>query len=188
MSSSALAEPPGSMNVDQFLAWSETVPGRHELVDGEAFAMAPERVGHARLKYRVQRALEAGIQRAALRCEMLPDGITVRVNESTAYEPDALVHCGDPLDPRSIEAPAPVIVVEVISPGTRSIDTGKKAFGYLRLPSLHHYLIVEPERAVVIHHRRTGETTFETRFLREGSLVLDPPGLECDIGEIFATT
>jgi Uma2 family endonuclease len=41
--------------------------------------------------------------------------------------------------------PNPVIVVEVSSPSTRKIDASLKMTGYFSLPSVHHYLIIDPE-------------------------------------------
>ena len=96
--------PRSRMDVDAFLAWSETVPGRHELVDGEVVAMAPEQARHARVKFAVQSALDRGLRALGSSCEMLPDGITVRIDAHTAYEPDALVYCGPRMDPDAIEA------------------------------------------------------------------------------------
>ena len=75
------------MNVDQYLTWAQEHPGRYELSDGEVVAMSPEGAGHAAVKYAVQTALLAGIRVRGLPCHMLPDGMTVRVDESTAYEP-----------------------------------------------------------------------------------------------------
>ena len=56
----------------------------------------------------------------------LPDGMTVRINDLTAYEPGALVYCGTKLAPRAIEVANPVIVVEVLSPSTRHVDLAAK--------------------------------------------------------------
>jgi Uma2 family endonuclease len=53
------------MNVDEFLAWAEGQPGRFKLVDGEVFAMSPERAGHALAKYAAQTALNRAIARWA---------------------------------------------------------------------------------------------------------------------------
>src|SRR5690349_1204219 len=73
------ALPKHKMTVDEFLAWAETHPGRYELVDGEIYMMTPQRTAHAERKYRVSKALEAGILSAGLDCHMLPDGVSVRV-------------------------------------------------------------------------------------------------------------
>lgn len=178
-------QPKPRMTVDEFLAWAEERPGRYELVDGEVFAMSPERVGHARTKYRVQSALLRAIERAGLTCEMLPDGITVRVDHDTAYEPDALVQCGDRMPDDSVEATAPIIVVEVISPSSKAIDTNKKLGGYFRVPSVMHYLIIEPKRPMVIHHWRGNGDTIETRVVASGNIDLFPPGIRLDVADLF---
>src|SRR5262245_52410752 len=82
------------MTVDEFLVWAEGQDGRWELYNGVPYAMAPERVGHGRVKFAVQTALRQGIRKAGLTCYMLPDGATVRVSPHVAHEPDALVYCG----------------------------------------------------------------------------------------------
>lgn len=173
------------MTVDEFLAWAATQPGRFELVNGKVVTMSPERVVHGRLKFRIQKALEKGVQQAGLGCEVLPDGATVRVDAATAYEPDALVYCGERLDDEAVEVPNPLVVVEVISPGTATHDTGRKLSGYFQVPSVQHYLMVDPERRVVIHHRRASGELIETRVVREGRLVLDPPGMEFSVADLF---
>lgn len=178
------AKPQKAMTVDEFLTWSVTAPGRYELVHGEVLAMTPERIGHSRTKFAVQSALEKAIAGRDVPSRMVPDGATVRIDPTTAYEPDALVYCGKPLSDHAIEVPSPVIVVEVLSPGPAGHDTGEKLVGYFRLPSVSHYLIVDPVRRVVIHHRRN-DALIETRILSGGVLSLSSPGLEIRIAELF---
>jgi Uma2 family endonuclease len=175
------------MDVDQFLTWALDRPGRYELVGGEVVAMAPQRVRHADVKFAVQSALRSAIRRAGTSCHMLPDGMTVRIDAETAYEPDALVYCGPPLPPDAVEVPEPVIVVEVLSPGTKRVDTGEKFSGYFSLPSIRHYLIVNPTTRVVTHHARGTGDLIQSRIVAEGPLSLDPPGLELGAADLFAT-
>lgn len=148
--------------------------------------MSPERVRHAVTKFAVQMALHAAIRAGGVRCEMLPDGLSIRVDEQTVFEPDALVHCGARLDPDATTVPEPLIVVEVLSPSTKHVDTGFKFQGYFRLPSLRHYLILDTERRTVIHHRRSTDDLIETRIATSGDLVLDPPGLALSAASLFA--
>ena len=183
MSPVTIAQPKPRMNVDEFLAWAEGQPGRFELEDGRIVAMAPERARHAETKFAVQTALAGAIRRAGAPCHMLPDGMTVRIDDATAYEPDALVYCGDRVSGDAVEI-APIVVVEVLSPGTSSRDLGDKFVGYFEVPSIQHYLLVDPLRRRVIHHRR-GDGLIETRFLAEGALTLEPPGLAVPVAEMF---
>ena len=182
----ALDKPPGRMTVEEFVAWAMTQPeGRFELVNGAVVAMAPERAAHARLKARVWRALDDRIRERGLPCEVLPDGMTVRIDEHTAYEPDAQVHCGEPLADDAVIVPAPVIVVEVLSPSTATRDTGAKLADYFRMASLRHYLIVRTDRPTVIHHRRGDADVIETRVVTAGALELDPPGITLELDRIY---
>ena len=182
----ALDRPPGRMTVDEFLAWAIVQPeGRFELVDGTVVAMAPERAGHARLKSEVWLSLRDGIQSAGLPCEALPDGMTVKIDEHTAYEPDAVVHCEEALPDDALIVPAPVIVVEVLSPTSKAHDAGAKLADYFRLLSVRHYLLVRTERQTVIHHRRGAGDLIETRVVTSGTLDLDPPGITLDLDRIY---
>lgn len=91
MSVQPQAGPSARMNVDEFLVWAEGQPGRYELVDGEVFAMSPERVRHAETKLETYQALGAAIRAAGFPCRVLPDGVTVRIDASASFEPDAPV-------------------------------------------------------------------------------------------------
>ncbi len=182
------APAPRRMTADEFIAWAMTRPEteHYELVTGEVVAMSPERLGHARTKNRVVRALEEAIGEARLPCEALPDGMAVRIDGTTVYEPDASVRCGPALDDDVTEIDDPLVVVEVISPSTGGRDRSAKLADYFRLPSVRHYLIVNIARRSVIHHRRAEADLIETRIVAGGELALDPPGLRLQTGSLFA--
>ncbi|MEZ5935918.1 MAG: Uma2 family endonuclease [Alphaproteobacteria bacterium] len=180
----ATLEPP--MTVEQFFAWLEDKPDRprYELIAGEPVEMSPERVRHAKVKLEVCLALRQAIERAGLPYTALTDGVAVRVDDHTAFEPDASVAAEESLDDDSVLVPEPVIVVEVLSPSTAMRDASIKLEDYFRVPTIDHYLIVDPERRVVFHHRRIGPK-IETEIFREGRLVLDPPGIDVEVGAFF---
>ena len=180
------AVPKEKLTVDEFMAWAATQPGRYELYSGTVYAMAPERAGHADAKFAVQTELKRAIGASSLPCHMLPDGMTVRVDTDTAHEPDALVYCGPKAPADAIEITNPLIVVEVLSPSTRHIDAAAKLAGYFRLPSVQHYLIVDPEGPPVIHHRRQSGETILTRIVSSGAIDLAPPGMTIDIAKFFS--
>lgn len=200
------------MSADAFLDWERDAPeGRFELVGGEVVAMAPERAGHGRTKLRTTNALDVAIRAARLPCEALIDSVNVRVAGDSVYKPDAIVRCGPPVPDDATTIADPVVVVEVLSPSTRHVDTGEKLKGYFSLPSLRHYLILNPKDWSIIHHRRAGEGRpddppsgppngpIETRILHAraataedgaggeagAELILDPPGLAIACGDLF---
>jgi Uma2 family endonuclease len=174
------------MTADEFLAWAAQRPEgeRYELAAGEVVTMAPERVSHVRVKAFVWLALREALSARGSNCEALADGATLRIDDDTVYEPDALVRCGPPLDEAAIEVTEPVIVVEVVSPGTQSRDSGVKLADYSRIASMRHYLIVRCETRTVVHHRKDGDR-IETRIVHGGPLILDPPGMTVEVERFF---
>ena len=180
------ALPTKKLTVDEFIAWASKQSGRFELYAGKVYAMSPERAGHAQTKFAVQVELKRAIKAKRLNCHMLPDGMTVRVDDHTAHEPDALVYCGPQVGPDVVEISEPIVVVEVLSPSTRSIDASAKLAGYFRVPSVQHYLIVDPEGRPTLHHRRQADGTVLTRIVSSGTIDLSPPGLSVDVGRFFS--
>jgi Uma2 family endonuclease len=167
------------MTADEFIVWAMEQPEgrRYELVAGEVVAMAPERAAHGRTKLRFARRFADTIEAANLPCEVFGDGMAVRVDADTFYQPDVMVRCGALVDDDATEVVDPVIVVEVVSPSSRRRDTGSKLEDYFRIPSVRHYLIVKTENKVIIHHQRDDAGDLATHIIRDGVLRLDPPGL-----------
>jgi Uma2 family endonuclease len=191
-----IALPKHKMTADEFLAWAETLPkeaGKFELWDGEVIVkhgpvgqQNAERSQHWEVKFAAGRALFDAVKRAGLPCHVAVDGPTVRFADDKLVEPDVLVYCGEKVPRGTLEVPNPMIVVEVLSPSTGTIDMGVKLQGYFRLPSVQHYLIVDPDRPLVIHHRRGTGDAIETRIVAAPGLRLDPPGLDVDLAEVLA--
>ena len=190
------AVPKHKMTADEFLAWAVTLPkeaGKFELWDGEVIVkhgpagqMNSERSQHWEAKFAAGRALHDAIKRAGLPCQAAIDGPTVRFADDKLVEPDVLVYCGEKVPRGTLEVPNPVIIVEVLSPSTGSFDLGGKLQGYFGLASVHHYLLIDPDRPLLIHHRRGTGDAYETRIASGTTLRLDPPGLDLDLTEILA--
>jgi Uma2 family endonuclease len=172
------------ITADEYLARVDDAGPRTELVDGIVISVAPERVAHNQTKFRLAKALDAAIARAELPCVAYPDGMSVRTSSERVREPDACVQCGRQPAADATELDAPVIVFEVVSPSTATVDAVEKLDEYFRVPSIRHYVIVHAEARIVVHHRREAEGV-ATRTHRDGVLRLDPPGLELPIEALF---
>jgi Uma2 family endonuclease len=185
--------PKHKMAADEFLAWAEELlpeDGKFELWDGEVIVRHgpgfEERSEHWDAKTAMVVALHDAITRAGLPCRVAADGPMVRLSPYKMARPDVLVYCG-PKVPRGVqEVPNPAILVEVLSPSTKKRDHGVKLQGYFTLSNLSHYLIVDPDRARLIHHRRGARGGVETEIVTEPRLQLDPPGLDVDLTEVLA--
>jgi len=183
-----MAEPSlKTMTVQEFLEWEEAQPEvpRFELVDGIPRMMSPERICHTDVKGAVFVALGRAIGRLnGSNCRVFTEGVTVPIQNHSSYKPDVSVYCGEPLDNNATVIEKPIIIAEILSPSTASFDRGAKLIGYFSLESLVHYLLIDPDRKSVEHHRRTnGRIIKET--LTSGKLQLDPPGLEVELASLF---
>jgi Uma2 family endonuclease len=147
--------------------------------------MSPERALHTRLKYRVWRELSDALEAGGVDGEVLGDGMSIRVDESTIYEPDALVRLGNPVGDDIFQVSDPVVLVEVLSPSSRGLDAGGKLADYFRLPSVAHYLIVNGWNSSVTHHARRDDGRIESRVLSTGSLDLYPLGMKVAVESFF---
>ena len=177
---------PPKMTVDEFLVWAMARPGKFELIDGVVYQMSPERLRHLRTKGAAYVALLTALKTTSADLHAVPDGATIRINETTAFEPDALVFSRPLPNGDSIEISTPVIVIEVISPSSRKGDTGFKMPGYFSVAGVCHYVVLEADKKTIIHYRRLSENKVETNILNAGILCLDPPGLEIPVADFFA--
>lgn len=183
-----LEMPPGLLTIPEFMDWVDRQPkGTYELVAGRVVveAMAPALIRHARTKMAVWLALRVALWRGESGCEAFMDGVGVQVGTDTIRIPDASVNCGQVPDNDSRVLPEPVVVVEVLSPSTQREDTVGKFRDYFRIPSVRHYLILDPEALVVLHHRRDASGTIQSAILGSGPLTLDPPGITIAVEDLF---
>jgi Uma2 family endonuclease len=177
---------PTRMTVDEFLAWAvRQDKGRFELFDGRVVMQQPQNWGHAELCVRIYNALAAAIERSGVPFYAAPVGMTVRITKKYAFEPDALVAPLPKPERTDLEIPNPVLVVEVLSPSTKKRDRTDKLAGYFKVPSIVHYLLFDPATEEIAWHRRAGGAIQPPLVVREGSLTLDPPGIELAVAEIF---
>ncbi len=167
------------MDVDTFIVWSMEQPeGAHyELFAGDVVPKAAGRIAHGRAKGQIFRALSDAVEAAGLVCEVFVDGVSVPIDANTAYEPDVLLRCGPPLPGSDTRVTDPMVIVEVASPSSRARDVGAKLADYFTLPSVRHYLVVRAEDRTVIQHSRQPDGTIQTTIIRNGPVVLSPPGL-----------
>ncbi len=179
---------PIRLTVDEFLLWSQRQEcGRYELEGGRIIQMSPQNADHARTKARVYNALAAVLERAGVAFYAMPDGMTVRISDGRAYEPDALVAPLPAVAGTSLEVPHPLIVFEVLSPTPSSIrrDLTTKLAGYALVASIQHYVVIDPDERIVIHFLRRDDLLVLAEELTEGALRLDPPGLDVPVADML---
>jgi Uma2 family endonuclease len=142
------------MSQDAFLEWEARQDRRYEYANGKVFAMTGASQRHDLVRGAIFASLFAQLKRGP--CRPLLDIRVVCPNGRVRY-PDVMVDCA-PRQDQSLEAGAPKVVVEVLSPSTQSTDYLVKSVDYGSVPSVDVYLIVDPRepRAAVLRRGPTG--------------------------------
>jgi hypothetical protein len=79
--------------------------------------MAPERLSHIDRKPMAWLAFRRAVATAGLPCHVYGDGTAIEAGDND-FAPDAELRCGEELDGGGVSLPGPLVVVEVLSPGT----------------------------------------------------------------------
>lgn len=81
----------------------------------------------------------------------------------------------------------PVIIVEVVSPGSHRTDYVDKFIEYTQLPSLQYYLIVEPDTVLVTVCYREGGDWVTQKYTRlDDSIQLPSLGITLPMVDVYA--
>ena len=138
---------------------------------------------HAIIKRNILRALDRALGGSA--CQALVDGPQILTDEISAI-PDDVVTC-TALDLSTPVIAEPVIIVEVMSPGSEADDTGRKWLAYRKIPSLRHYLVLAQDRRLVHIHSRAGDIWREC-FVSEAAVQLDDPSVRLEVDALYVAT
>ena len=177
------------LTYDDYLALERSSEVRLQFVDGVAYAMAGGTLTHAQLAARVIAALSTSLRPGRGRCEVYTSDAKIHVPASgNSYYPDVAVVCG-PRETAAVDANAltnPTLLVEVLSDSTELFDRGKKFKDYQRLPSLQHYLLINPDEARIEHYRRNADDTWTLSNAERGGAVRLPDlGGDLVVDEIY---
>jgi Uma2 family endonuclease len=124
-----------------------------EFEDGEVIVHSPVGIRHQRLTRFLTVLFQLFVQRQHLG-EVLNGPGVVRLRPGLNYEPDIFFIPRERLTDLADDyfSGSPGLIVEILSPGTRTHDLDTKARAY-RQHGVPEYWVVDPERKVVIQHR-----------------------------------
>nr|WP_255679651.1 Uma2 family endonuclease [Methylocystis sp. WRRC1] len=109
-----------------------------------------------------------------------------RKSIESATLPDVMVKCGS-MEPGATSADDPVVLVEVMSEGSKARDRFEKWAVYQQLPSLSHYVLVERDRAHIETFDRVGAEWSGVRIIDglQATLELPALGVSVPLAEIY---
>jgi len=142
-----------SMTPQEYFAFEEKTPLKHEFLDGVVYAMVGASIRHNTISLNIAVALRAKKPRG---CEVFISDVKLKVKHAAGefyYYPDVVVSCSQSdRDPLFREQPA--LLIEVASPSTARTDREEKLNAYQQIPSLSEYVIVGQDQPLIEIYRR----------------------------------
>lgn len=178
------AVPQARCSLDQYLAWENEQPEKHEFHRGEIFAMMSGRRTHGRVTANLVRHF--GNRLAGGPCQAFSEGMKVMVGDETIFYPDLFVTC-DRADLRNEQIfRAPTLVIEVLSPSTQADDRSHKFAPYRRRASLQEYILVDPDTKRIEAFRRGGDGLWVLHDPSDGGVLeAASVGVQMSHAEVF---
>lgn len=164
------APPQGRVTFDEYMAFEEAHPLRHEFIDGYVYAMSGGRRPHERIVSNVHGHLWLAARGGP--CRAYVQGFKLRIEDRVFY-PDVMVVC-DAHGTDDQMAYAPCLLVEVLSRSTALKDRTTKHAAYTSLPSLQAYWLVSQTWRSVERHWRGDDGVWRIDVI-EGDGALDVP-------------
>ena len=129
--------------------------------------------------------------RLALRgkgCRVYDENVRLAVLEGELYTyPDVMVTCHPDDSPDKVMMRHPVLIIEVLSPGTESHDRVWKFSRYTQLASLQHYLLVSANSWLVEWYRRepSGVWSFTPLASQEDAVTIPELQISLSLADIY---
>lgn len=170
------------MTVEQFLAWEERQEPRFEFDGFQPVAMTGGTDAHEAI---------GGTLRALLReqlrgkpCRVRGPTLKVEVVGRIRY-PDAFVYCSA-VPPGETVIKDPVVVFEVLSPGTSRTDRIEKLQEYQATESVQRYVILEQDAIAATVFERHGQDWHARALIAGDALSMPEIAVELALSEIYA--
>jgi len=135
---------------EEYLETESIAEYKSEYYSGEIFAMAGGTPEHSAICFNLIRRVAEAIDNK--NCRGFESNMKLEIAEADAFVyPDLMVICGEIefAENRKDAVTNPVLIIEVLSPGTESFDRGKKFEYYQIIKSLKEYVLVSQEEPVV---------------------------------------
>jgi Uma2 family endonuclease len=168
--------------VERFLAWEELQDLRYEFDGIGPVAMTGGTEAHAMIHAALLAAVGTRLNRRP--CRILGSDLKLVTVDRVRY-PDAMILCS-PVQPQRSTVQDPIIVFEILSRSTASIDLIGKNREYAAIPSIQRYVVLEQTEIAAIVFSRKGED-WVTEIVTGGDAILALPevGVEFPLAELY---
>ena len=126
---------------EEYFAWEEKQLEKHELINGQVYAMSGGSVNHSRIAIRFATMVDTHLDTSS--CITGNSDLRINIVGTNNYTyPDVSVTCDDRDKTTTQYITYPCLIVEVLSPSTELYDRSGKFRLYRKNPHLQDYLLV----------------------------------------------
>jgi len=169
------------ISVEEYLHDESTREIKHELINGNVYAMAGASANHERISMNLSVSFATHLKHSP--CEPFGSDMKVKAGTNFFY-PDALVDCNfDESEPFYTETP--IIIIEVLSKSTNQKDRTSKRFAYLNIPTLQEYVLIEQDFVDIEVIRRKDDWGSKHYFLGD-KITFESIALTLEVKDIYA--
>ena len=173
------------MTLDEFLRWDDGTDTRYELIGGFPVAMAPPARAHGLIGARLVARLEEALRRRRPCSTQIKAGILHPDRSDTFFVADIAVTCA-PYQPGDQSVEEPLLLIEVLSPGTERHDRRVKLPAYQRIGSLREIVLIDTDMPFAELYRRQGDFwTVQSIQGIEALLPLASIGIDIAMAELY---
>ncbi|HUN09665.1 MAG TPA: Uma2 family endonuclease [Aggregatilineales bacterium] len=151
------------MTEAEYLAFDRVSQTKHELFNGEVYAMAGASERHNRITGNAYGSLWGQITPRS--CSIYASDMRIRIPNGNYAYPDGSALCGPP-DLMTDELDIllnPSVIIEVLSSSTESFDQGNKFTAYRAIPSLMEYILIAQDHLHVELRARQADGSWVMR-------------------------
>ena len=174
-------------SIDEYLALEKVSDARFEYWDGELVLMSGGKREHNQIADNVYHRLRLKLEGGPCRAFSAAQNIDTPALPPYRY-PDASVACGK-ANFRSLDGidllTNPVLIVEVLSPSTESVDRRAKFDAYKAIPSFREYLLIRCDIRHAVHHIKQPDGSWVHQNYIEGDILLESIGGALSFAEIY---
>jgi Uma2 family endonuclease len=174
----------------EYLEMERASDEKHEYFDGHIYLMSGASLKHAKVAMNL--AVEIGSHLKEKKCKALAETMRVTTKTKDAYMyPDLLIYCdNEELEDDKFDTLLnPSVIVEILSPSTRSIDKGRKFLYYQGIPSLKEYFMIDTlkQRVYIAKKQTNGKWAFENT-IEDGSILIETIQFDLPLSVIYKGT
>jgi Uma2 family endonuclease len=175
-----MEEPASLYTETEYLEYDLHSDHKNEYFNGQIYAMAGASEKHNVISMNI--SISIGLQLRNKPCQVYAGDMRIKVKSTGLFAyPDLLVVCSEKLF--SGEKPDtllnPIVIIEILSDSTESMDRGAKFSHYRQIPSLREYVLVSQNLQKIEKYHLNASSKWELEETTEENTQIELHSIDC---------